>query len=89
MMFFYSKTKYAKLGITQAETPYGQLVTVYDAPRTICDCMRNIGKLDKDLVLTALKRYLKDPAGDKAKLLEFATVFKIRDVIVRYMEVLS
>ena len=62
---------------------------VYDAPRTICDCLRNVDKLDKDLILTALKRYMKDPSGDKAKLLEYAAMFKIRDMVLRYMEVLS
>jgi hypothetical protein len=64
-------------------------VAVYDAERTLCDCLRSIDKLDKDLVLTALKRYMKTPGIDKAKLLEYAAVFKIRDTVLRYMEVLS
>ncbi|MCL1809915.1 MAG: type IV toxin-antitoxin system AbiEi family antitoxin domain-containing protein [Clostridiales bacterium] len=89
VMIFYNKAKYAKLGAAEAVTPYGRSVTIYDAERTLCDCLRNVDKLDKDLVLTALKRYMKDPAGDKAKLLEFAATFKIRDTVMRYMEVLS
>jgi predicted transcriptional regulator of viral defense system len=89
MMIFYSKPKQAKLGAVKAITPYGLTVIVYDIERTLCDCLRNIDKLDKDLVLTALKRYMKDPASDKAKLLEYAAAFKIRDIVLRYMEVLS
>ena len=89
IMIFYSKPKQAKLGVVETVTPYGRVVAVYDAPRTICDCLRSVDKLDKDLVLTALKRYMKDPAGDKAKLLEYAGLFKIRDIALRYMEVLS
>jgi len=87
-MIFYSKPKHAKLGAVETVTPYGRTVTIYDLERTLCDCLRSARKLDKDLVLTALKRYMKDPAGDKAKLLEYAGLFKIRDMVYRYMEVL-
>lgn len=89
VMVFYNKAEYMGIGAKEAVTPYGLSVTVYDTERTLCDCLRSIDKLDKDLVLTALKRYMKNPAGDKAKMLEFATMFKIRDIVMRYMEVLS
>jgi len=89
MMIFYSKPKYAKMGAEETVTPYGESVMVYDTERTLCDCLRNVDKLDKDLVLTALKRYMKDPASDKAKLLEYAAAFKIHDIVLRYMEVLT
>ena len=86
--FFYSNLKYMKLGVQEVTTPYNHTVKVYNAPRTICDCLRNVDKLDKDLVLTALKRYLKNPSNDKSKLLEYAAIFKIRDIMLRYMEVI-
>ena len=89
VIIFYSKPKHAKLGAIETVTPYGRTVIIYDAERTLCDCLRSINKLDKDLVLTALKRYMKDTAGNKAKLLEYASLFKIRDIALRYMEVLS
>jgi len=43
----------------------------------------------EDLVLTALKRYMKDPSSNKAKLLEYAGLFKIRDIVMRYMELFT
>jgi predicted transcriptional regulator of viral defense system len=89
ILIFYSKPKHFRLGTIKKITPYGHEVTVYDIERTVCDCLRSVDKLDKDLVLTALKRYMKDPAADKAKLLEYASLFKIRDIILRYMEVLT
>ena len=89
MMIFYSNPIHAKLGVAETMTPYGLTVTTYNIERTLCDCLRNVDKLDKDLVLTALKRYMKDPAGNKMKLLEYAKVFKIRDTVLKYMEVLS
>jgi predicted transcriptional regulator of viral defense system len=88
-MIFYSKPEYAKLGVVEAITPYGRAVAVYDAARTICDCLRNADRLDRDWVLTALKRHLKEPSCDKAKLLEYAALFKIRDMVYRYLEVLA
>ena len=85
---FYCNPAYARLGATEAVTPYGRTVSVYDAPRTICDCLRNVDRLDKDLVLTGLKRYLGDPSNHKAKLLEYAGLFRIRDLVMKYLEVL-
>ena len=89
IMFFYSAPKYARLGVVDIETTAGLTVMAYDAERTLCDCLRSVHKLDKDLVLDALKRYMKKPGVDKAKLLEYAAVFKIRDLVLKYMEVLS
>jgi len=86
--FFYCMQKNIRLGAVKKTTPYNLEVIVYDAERTICDCLRSIDKLDKDLVLTALKRYLKKPGSDKAKLLEYAAIFKIRNTVLTYMEVL-
>lgn len=86
--FFYCAPKTMQIGAVKTTTVYGLTVTVYDAGRTICDCLRNVDKLDKDLVLTALKRYLKNPKSDKATLLKYAAMFKIRDTVLKYMEVL-
>lgn len=86
---FYCKPKFIRYGAGETATSFGHTVMVYDTERTLCDCLRSIDQLDKDLVLTALKRYMKDPARDKAKLLENAATFKIRDIVLRYMEVLS
>ncbi|MDR2600554.1 MAG: type IV toxin-antitoxin system AbiEi family antitoxin domain-containing protein [Oscillospiraceae bacterium] len=89
MMFFYSEPERMNLGISEIETPSGAMVIAYDIERTLCDCFRNIEKLDRDLVLIALKRYVKMNTRDNAKLLEYANAFKIRDIIYRYLEVLA
>jgi predicted transcriptional regulator of viral defense system len=87
--FFYSRQKWMELGVCALETPSGMKVKAYDTERTLCDCLRNIDKLDRDLVLTALKRYAKSNDRDSAKLLEFASELKIRNMVYRYLEVLS
>jgi predicted transcriptional regulator of viral defense system len=89
MFFFYSRPKWMRLGVCEIETPSGVNVKAYDAERTLCDCLRNIDKLDRDLVLTGLKRYVKGVGRDSAKLLEYATALKVRDMVYRYLEVLS
>jgi len=89
VLIFYCKPIYMDLGVCEMITSYGHKVNVYNIERTLCDCLRSIDKLDKDLVLTALKRYMKNPVSNKSLLLEYATTFKIRDTVVKYMEVLS
>jgi predicted transcriptional regulator of viral defense system len=88
-LFFYNGPEKMKLGICETETPSGVKVRAFDVERTLCDCLRNIDKLDRDLVLTALKRYVKCKNKDSAKLLEYASVLKIRQMVYRYLEVLA
>jgi len=88
ILFFYSSPKKMTLGIYETVTPSGMKVKTYDVERTLCDCLKNIDKLDRDLVLTALKRYTKSGGRDNVKLLEYATALKIREIVYRYLEVL-
>lgn len=88
MFFFYNTPKNMDLGICNLSTPSGASVRAYDIERTICDCLRYIDKLDRNLVLTALKRYVRRKELDSSKLLEYASALKIRDIVYRYLEVL-
>ena len=88
MRFFYCEPERMQFGIEEVVTSSGVKVNVYDIERTLCDCLRYIDKLERDLVLTAIKRYVKGHDRDNAKLLKYATEFKIRDVVYRYLEVL-
>jgi predicted transcriptional regulator of viral defense system len=87
-LFFYNSPKKMGLGLCETGTPFSESVKVYDIERTLCDCLRNIDRLDRDLVLTALKRYAKSKYRDNAKLLEYADALKIRQMVYRYLEVL-
>ena len=88
IVFFYNAPEKLELGICETETPYGLRVTAFDIERTLCDCLKYADKLDRDLVITALKRYAKNKSRNSAKLLKYASVFKIRDTVYRYLEVL-
>ena len=89
MLFFYSRPKRMELGICEVQTQSGATVRAYNIERTLCDCLQNIDKLDRDLVLVALKRYMGSEKRDSAKILEYASALKIRDMIYRYLEVLT
>jgi predicted transcriptional regulator of viral defense system len=89
MLFFYSEPERMRFGVCEIKTPSGMNVYVYDIERTLCDCLRNIDRLDRDLVLSALKQYTKQKKRDNAKLLDYATTLKIRNVVYRYLEVLE
>ena len=88
-LFFYNSPMKMKLGICETETPSGMKVRAFDIERTLCDCLRSIDKLDRDIVLTALKRYAKSKGRDSAKLLEYADALKIRSMVYRYLEILA
>jgi predicted transcriptional regulator of viral defense system len=87
--FFYCKKDYYEVGITQGKTTYGNLITLYDKERTVCDCIRKKDKLDSDMVVMSVKKYMKEPEADFAKLLKYAEIFKIREQVRQYMEVLT
>lgn len=87
--FFYSNKGTYEIGITQGKTTYGNIITLYDKERTICDCIKKKDKLDSDIVVMSVKKYMKEPGADFAKLLRYAEIFNIREEVRQYMEVLA
>jgi len=86
--FFYSSKKLHSIGEITMETPFGHQVHVYDKERTICDCLKRKDQLDVDIVTEAVKRYMKTTGADYTKLLKYAEIFNIKDMVRKYMEVL-
>jgi len=87
--FFYIAERLHTIGRISMETPFGHQVYVYDKERTICDCLKKKNHLDIDLVNEAVKRYMKTPGADYSKLLKYAEVFNIKDLVQKYMEMLA
>lgn len=86
--FFYNKKEIHRLGVITIKSPFGNDIQIYDKERTICDCLKKKDQLDVDIVLNAVKQYLREKGNDYAKLLKYAEVLKIRDLVKGYMEVL-
>ena len=87
--FFYIAEELHSIGEATMLTSFGNQVHVYDKERTICDCLKKKDQLDGDLVTEAVKEYFKTSGADYAKLLKYAEVFNIKDLIRKYMEVLT
>ncbi len=88
--FFYISDKFHSIGKIDMNTPFENEVYVYDKERTICDCLKKKDyNLDNNLVIEAVKQYMRLPGADYTKLLKYAEIFNIRELVRQYMEVLS
>lgn len=76
------------MGLMQLITNYGNKVLVYDVERCICDLVKNRKKVEVQNYQTAIKTYMRNPQKDLSKLLKYAEALKIRDEIMKYVEVL-
>lgn len=87
--FFYVASHLHEIGVVEMSTMYGRQVRVYDRERTICDSVKKRNQLDRGLVNEAIRRYVRTPEADFAKLLHVAELFKVRDTVKTYLEILA
>ena len=76
-----------KLGITEAETMFGNTVKVYDEERTICDVIKHRGKYDAETFIKAIKLYIKK-TNNQLKLFKYARAMGIEKKVFEIMEVI-
>ena len=86
--FFYVKKELHEVGLISLKSNYNNLIKVYDLERTICDCIKKRKELDSDLVITAVKEYMRRSDKNLPKLLEYADILNVRKEVKQYMEVL-
>ena len=53
-------------------------VRIYDRDRTICDVLRNMNKMDREIFNKAIQGYVKDPQKNIPKLMEYAKVLRVQ-----------
>ncbi|GAB5053631.1 MULTISPECIES: type IV toxin-antitoxin system AbiEi family antitoxin domain-containing protein [Pediococcus] len=82
------KKEFFEIGITTTETPGKHVVKVYDVERTLCDILRTRDRSDAETIKQAMNNYAKMRGKNIPKLTEYADIFKVRDEIQKYMEVL-
>lgn len=66
----------------------GNLIPMYDLERTICDLMRSRNGIEVQDFNSALKAYVSRKDKNLNQLMEYAKLFRVDNVIRRYMEVL-
>ena len=82
-----SNEKLYKLGITEAETMFGNTIKVYDEERTICDVIKYRDKYDAKTFIKAIKLYVKK-TNNQLKLFKYARAMGIEKKVFEIMEVI-
>ena len=78
-----------ELGLTSTEAASGEPVRVYDAARTVVDLMRLRHRLGESIAHAALNRYMIQPDGRPALLLEYARELGVLGPMRRALDVVS
>ena len=66
----------------------GNEIPMYDLERTICDLVRNRNSIEVQEFQSALKGYVTRKDKNLNRLMEYAQLFRVHNVIRKYMEVL-
>lgn len=82
------KKELFELGVCTKETSFGNKVKTYDMERTICDILRDRNNQDPVVVNDSIKRYLNKKDKDLNKLMKYAGLLRVENVIRPYLEVL-
>lgn len=77
-----------QLGIVEIETNYGNRIRTYDKERCICDIVKNRGNVEVQQFQTAMKTFMRDKTKDLSRLMRYGEQLKIRDEIMKYVEVM-
>lgn len=66
----------------------GNMIPIYDLERTMCDLIRSRNSIEVQDFSSALKTYVTRKDKDLNKLMDYAKLFRVANLIQRYMEVL-
>jgi predicted transcriptional regulator of viral defense system len=66
----------------------GITVRIYDKEKTITDCYKYRKQLGKDIALEALKDYMRQSTPNVHRLMEYAKINRVENVIRPYIETL-
>jgi predicted transcriptional regulator of viral defense system len=83
---YFIDKKYMYIGVDYFEI-CGVKIRVFDRDRTICDVLRYINKLDKEVVNNAIQRYIKDNKRNITKLMEYAEKLRVTTKVKTYIRV--
>jgi len=80
------KREWHDLGVTEILSPMGNPVRVYDAERTLCDIFRIRSQVDRRERMAALEKYVKSGKSDLLRLMEYARLFRLEEVLKKQLE---
>ena len=77
-----------QLGIAEVETNYGNIVRTYNKERCICEIIKYKKKFEVQQFQTAIKTFMRDKGKNMSRLMQYGEQLKIRDEIMKYVEVM-
>ena len=83
--FFYFPARFYSPGIERIKTPAGT-VRIYSMEKTICDVFRYRNKIGESLALEALRNYLRRRDSSIQRLVEYATICRVKTVMLPYIK---
>ncbi len=75
-------------GITEAVSPAGHVVRVYNPERTICDLVRSRRNIEIQDLQVAIRAYARSKEKNLPLLMRYAKFFSVDKIVRQYMEVL-
>lgn len=82
------KRELLDVGKTIVKDNDGNMIPMYDLERTICDLIRSRSGIEVQDFSSVLKTYVSKKDKDLNRLMEYAKLFRVDNVIRSYMEVL-
>lgn len=82
------KKELLTIGKIEVKNNDGNIIPIYDLERTICDLIRSRNNIEAQDFNTALKTYVLRKDKDLNRLMEYAKLFHVDNIIRKYMEVL-
>lgn len=77
-----------EIGLTNARTPAGHFVRVYNEERTICDLLRSRSTVDIQHLQHAMNEYIGRNSRNISKLAQYSEKFAVDKILRTYLEVL-
>ncbi|MBQ8828290.1 MAG: type IV toxin-antitoxin system AbiEi family antitoxin domain-containing protein [Clostridia bacterium] len=84
----YAVANVYNLGVTQAKSPCGNDIIIYNIEKTLCDVVKGNNTCDVQIVNMAMKKYAQSKEKNLNLLFEYADWLKVKKKILNYMEVL-
>jgi len=81
-----TEQKLLTLGMTKY-TIDGIEVNMYDRDRTVCDCLRYMDQMDKEIFNKVIQNYVKDPKKNIPNLIKYAKVLRVTKKARDWIEV--
>jgi predicted transcriptional regulator of viral defense system len=77
---YYVESALLELGLTTGSID-SFTVRIYDKERVICDCLRYINKMDKEIFSNAIRFFVDDPQKDIPRLIQYAKRLRVQSKV--------